>query len=208
MVLLPGATIPLHIFEPRYRQMLHDCLVTDRRFGLILAPEDTGDRFPSGHVGCIAHVESSEALADGRSNILITGEERFALDRLLEIDTPYLIGAVTVVEDLPEEPAANAELADSVCALFERAAQAARTLSNDRLPIPELSPEPTLLAFRVALFVDFDVEDRQRLLASRSPRERLAHVHALLAEALPALEARAAIHRRAKTNGHGPHDDD
>jgi ATP-dependent Lon protease len=206
MVLLPGAMVPLHIFEPRYRQMLQDCLVTDRRFGLILAPGDTGDRFPPGHVGCIAVVNSTESLPDGRSNIIITGETRFTLERLLEIDTPYLIGSVSLIEDLPEQPEANAELATRVRELFLRAARAARTLSSDRAPIPELDADPSQLAFQIASFVDFDVDDRQQLLASQSPRARLELVHSLLANALPSLESRAAIHRRAQTNGHGHHD--
>jgi Lon protease-like protein len=206
MVLLPGAMVPLHIFEPRYRQLLQDCLVTDRRFGLILAPAETGERFPPSHAGCIAVVNSADTLADGRSNIIVTGETRFTLDRLLEIDTPYLIGSVSALEDLPEEPEANEELAERVRALFTRAARAARTLSNDRAPVPELDTDSTQLAFQIASLVDFGVEERQTILASPSPRARLDLVHELLASALPSLESRAAIHRRSQTNGHG-HDE-
>jgi ATP-dependent Lon protease len=203
MVLLPGALVPLHIFEPRYRQMLQDCLITDRRFGLLLAPSEAGERFPPSHAGCIAVVHSFETLPDGRSNIIVTGEARFTLDRLLEIDTPYLIGSVSMLEDLPEDPEANAELASRVRSLFDRAARAARTLSNERASVPELDSDSTQLAFQIANLVDFGVEERQQLLSSPSPRARLDAVHELLASALPSLEARAAIHRRAQTNGHG-----
>ncbi|MCU0635694.1 MAG: LON peptidase substrate-binding domain-containing protein [Gemmatimonadaceae bacterium] len=207
LVLFPDATVPLHIFEPRYRQMLHDCLATDRRFGLILAPDEPEEPLDGGRVGCIARVESVDPLGDGRSNILVVGEARFAVDRLSDIDTPYLVAAVTLVDDLPEEPAANQPLADAVRARFERAARAARVLGNDQAPIPELAGDPATLAFHVAALVDFDLDERQALLASRSPRERLLRVQALLDAALPSLESRAALHRRARTNGHGPHGD-
>ncbi|MCU0649380.1 MAG: LON peptidase substrate-binding domain-containing protein [Gemmatimonadaceae bacterium] len=205
LVLFPDATAPLHIFEPRYRQMLHDCLATDRRFGLILAPDGPDESLADGRVGCIARVESVDPLGDGRSNILVVGEARFTLDRLTDVDTPYLVGAVTLIDDLPEEPAANQELADAVRARFERAARAARALGNDQSPIPALSDDSAMLAFHIAALVDFDLDDRQALLASRSPRDRLLRVQALLDAALPSLESRAELHRRAKTNGHGPH---
>ena len=79
VVLFPGTPLPLHIFEPRYRQMLADCLAGDRRFGI--TPAGTDDELPEpGTVGCIAEVRVNQELPDGRSNIVVLGGERFVLD--------------------------------------------------------------------------------------------------------------------------------
>ena len=81
LVLFPGGSQPLHIFEPRYRQMLADCLAGDRRFGIayVAAPAaNIIDTVPSpGDVGCVAVILSSQQLPDGRANIITKGEMRF-----------------------------------------------------------------------------------------------------------------------------------
>ncbi|HZE74649.1 MAG TPA: LON peptidase substrate-binding domain-containing protein, partial [Gemmatimonadales bacterium] len=76
VVLFPGTPLPLHIFEPRYRQMLADCLVGDRRFGLVQpgSEAETPDR---GAVGCVAEIRANEQLPDGRANVLVVGGSRF-----------------------------------------------------------------------------------------------------------------------------------
>ncbi|MGH7648032.1 MAG: LON peptidase substrate-binding domain-containing protein, partial [Gemmatimonadaceae bacterium] len=90
VVLFPGVARPLHIFEPRYRRLIADCLDGDRRFGLLFCADTANERaLPPGQVGCIARIESADALPDGRSNIIIAGEERFALVRFIESDAPY-----------------------------------------------------------------------------------------------------------------------
>ena len=70
VVLFPGTPLPLHIFEPRYRKMLADCLAGDRRFGITPAGKD--DVMPEpGTVGCIAEVRVNQELPDGRSNVIV-----------------------------------------------------------------------------------------------------------------------------------------
>ena len=77
--------MPLHIFEPRYRRMLADVLAGDRRFGILFTPEGTGERaHEAGAVGCTAVVTEATQLEDGRSNIVVRGEDRFVLDRLVD----------------------------------------------------------------------------------------------------------------------------
>src|SRR5437667_180860 len=81
LVLFPGAPQPLHIFEPRYRQLLADCLAADRRFGVTyVAPPRAPDDDPAprpGDLGCVALIRSTQELPDGRSNVLTVGERRF-----------------------------------------------------------------------------------------------------------------------------------
>jgi Lon protease-like protein len=204
VVLFPGVALPLHIFEPRYRRMLADCLASDRRFGLIFLPESTAERdLPQGQVGCVAHIESAEPLPDGRSNIIVSGEDRFALERFIESQLPYHVARVTGYTDLPEPREPLESLADEVRTLFERVAQAARLITDDRSPVPELPSDPTLLAYRIASLIDTTPQMRYQLLASRSALGRLREMQTLLADAVSSLERRAAMHQHAKRNGRG-----
>jgi Lon protease-like protein len=208
LVLFPDAPLPLHVFEPRYRQMLSDVLAGDGRFGVILRPEDVAEReLPVGHVGCVAHVETTEALPDGRSNVLVLGGARFALAGFAPADeAPYNVAWVHDYEDDATESALlAAPVAERVREIFQRVARAARALTDDRDPIPDLPDDPARLSFAVAAIVDLDVTRRQRLLASRSPVGRLRDLEAVLAPALDSLEVRAAVHVRAGSNGAGPH---
>ncbi len=205
LVLFPGVTIPLHIFEPRYRRMLADCLERDRDFGIVFLAEGASEESLGigGDVGCVAHVLSHEELADGRSNISVAGRDRFTLRAFVASPLPYRVGMVVPYEDTPEPVALLEPLATRVRERFERIAHAARKISDDDDAIPELPDDPALLAFRVASFIDLNVAERQGLLASTSPGERLRTVDGALAPAVDPMEQRATVHERSKTNGHG-----
>jgi len=204
VVLFPGVQIPLHIFEPRYRLMLADCLAGDRRFGLVYCPPGTAERaLPPGQVGCVAQIDAAEELPDGRSNIAVTGDERFALLGFVESSHPYHMGEVADYRDVPEPQAILTELAERVRDAFERVARAVTTIANESGPLPTLPDDPALVAFRVASLIDIELPARQQLLASRSASERLRDMSTLLEAALVALEHRASTHARAKRNGRG-----
>ena len=207
VVLFPDAPLPLHVFEPRYRRMLADCLAGDRRFGTIYLERGTSEQdLPVGHVGCVARIESAEMLPDGRSNVAAVGTERFSLVRLAVDDAPYRIAEVEPHEDAVESP--DPALEARVRSMFVRVARAARVLADDPSPPPPLPVDAGRLSFAVAALIDLGLPARQRLLASRSPAERLRQLDAVLAPAVELVEERAVVHRRAKTNGHGPHTDD
>ena len=205
LVLLPGAPLPLHIFEPRYRAMLADCMGGDRRFGILFRPEGLGetDLLP-GDVGCVAHIETAKQLPDGRSNILVTGQERFALAGWVETPHPYHVVHAVTYTDEPDVPDDVAPLAVEVRALFSRAARAARTLASDPDPVPKLPDDPGLMSFSVAAYIDLPPEFRQKLLASRSPASRLRELRGLLRRAVAPIESRATVHTQARSNGTGP----
>jgi Lon protease-like protein len=205
LVLFPGVTIPLHIFEPRYRRMLIDCLENDRRFGILFLPEGTSEDTLSvgGDIGCVAHVESHDQLPDGRSNIIVVGRERFILRALVISPLPYRVGMIVPYEDKPEPSAMLEPLASRAREHFDRIARAARTISDDSDPLPELPEDPALLAFRIASFIDLNIAERRRLLESRSPGDRLRIVDDVLGAAVDPMEQRAITHLRAKANGQG-----
>src|ERR1043166_6582411 len=83
VVLFPSVPLPLHIFEPRYRQMLLDIRVTKNLFGVsdFDPSTETNAMPPLGHVGCVAEVTETQRFADGRSNILALGVVRYRIDR-------------------------------------------------------------------------------------------------------------------------------
>ena len=185
--------------------MLADCMAGDRTFGIVFLPKGAEERsLPLGSVGCSAYVEDSTMLPDGRANVLVSGRERFALRRFVDSSAPYHIGEVDSYADEPEAPDALEEPSERVRSLFERVARAARALADDRTPPPTLPDDPALIAFRVASLIDIDNADRQTLLESRSPTDRLRRMEEVLGGAVGALERRAAAHERAKGNGHGP----
>jgi len=206
LVLFPGTVLPLHIFEPRYRQLLIDCLEGDRRFGIARLGESVAEvELPSGTVGCVAEIMSTEALADGRSNILVRGAERFALVSLVSSPHPYHVCRAELVEDDFEIGAELDAIAERVRDVFRRVARAARTLADDPDPVPELPEDAASLSFAVASMIDIGLDARQELLASRSPLERLRELDQVLSVALGTIVDRAQVHTLAKTNGRNEH---
>lgn len=210
LVLFPGTQLPLHIFEPRYRAMIADVRAAHGRFGLVLRTSDDERAIPRGHVGCYAIVREAVPLGDGRSNILVDAGERFAVERLVEAGTPYYVAEVRPFRDEPvRDPAALADAARRARAAFARVILAARTLADEPLAdadAPSLPDDDAGVAFAVAAAIELELTTRQRVLASSDAAERTAYVAHLLERALPDVDARAALHVRARSNGHGPHD--
>jgi Lon protease-like protein len=206
LVLFPGAPLPLHVFEPRYRRLLADCLDGDSRFGIVFRPEGMAEtELESGRVGCVAEIDDAHTLPDGRSNIIVHGVRRFSLQRFVASPAPYHVAEVAEYEDLPEQPAELEPAAARVRELFARVGRAARILADDHDPLPSLPDDPDALSFGIAALIDIEPPRRQELLVSRLASERLATIESLLGGAVDSLEARARVHGRAKGNGRGPY---
>lgn len=206
VVLFPGVPLPLHIFEPRYRQMLVDVRSTNNLFGVSYFDPTTSTEMvpPAGHVGCVAEVTELQSLADGRSNILTIGVVRYRIEAYVERGAPYLVAKLSYFEDRDEEDAALAGLTKEVADAFTRIAQAVRTINDERTNLPDISnTEPQRLSFLVAAAMEIDAEIKQELLELRSTFERLERLRAMLAQAVKGYEERARIHELAKGNGHG-----
>jgi Lon protease-like protein len=205
LVLFPGVPLPLHIFEPRYRQMLSDVRVSNSLFGVSYfdAGSSERDRPAAGQVGCAAEVVEVQPLPDGRSNILTVGVARYSVESYVDRGEPYLIARVNFFEDEPEEDELLARRARAVTELFMRIARAVRTINDERASLPDL-PEtgPERLSFLVAAAMEMDVEVKQELLELRSGSERLKRIQSLLSQAVGAYEERARMHEIVKGNGH------
>lgn len=184
--------------------MLADCLAGDHEFGVLCRPRNIAENeIPTGTVGCIAHIESTQPLGDGRSNIMVMGTTRFIFRTFIADAAPYHIGLI----DLIDEPEVSTDpltaLATRVRDAFARVGHAARTMQDDASPLPELPDDPSLLSFAVAQYIDLDLADKQRLLTAMGPDERLRQLDVLLSPLVGELEQRAQVHGRAKGNGKG-----
>ncbi|AIG75080.1 peptidase [Amycolatopsis sp. MJM2582] len=180
-VLLPGTHLPLHIFEPRYRQLMADLVaevVPDREFGVV-ALRSAMIREVSGpeHVhefGCSTVLREAKRLPDGRFDVVTTARRRF---RLLEIDrvsAPYLIGSV---EWVPDDRVATVH-GDTVTRLADVAKAAHRRYcesawNDEDWTTPPEDGDIAALAYRLTADCLLPLEDRQRLLEETNPLRRL-----------------------------------
>lgn len=206
VVLFPGVPLPLHIFEPRYQQMLADIKASNSLFGLSYFDPTTAatEVPPSGHIGCVAEVTEAQDLPDGRSNILTVGVVRYRIDSYVERGDPYLVARVSFFEDEIEDDALLADSAREVAETFTRIAQAVRTINDERAILPDISDtEPQRLSFMVAAAIEIEPDVKQELLELRSTSERLQRLRSMLNSAVNNYEERARIHQLAKSNGHG-----
>ena len=189
IVLLPTERVPLHIFEPRYRELIGECIESGDEFGIVLL-KASGDIY---HVGTrAAVVEVLQVLEDGRMNILVEGGDRF---RLLEVDHDRAFATATV-EELEDEsdPPAPADV-ERALAVF---GQLQRTVGST-LELPD--KDAPQLDFELAARVDFGVDAKQELLALTSPRLRMTRLVGLLETALETLKLERELQQRAQRNG-------
>jgi Lon protease-like protein len=192
VVLLPGAELPLHIFEPRYRQMVKDCLEDNSEFGMLLA-------LPNGvaRVGCTAEiVDVVKRYSDGRMDILTTGRSPFRAVNLFA-ENPILEGDVDYLEDreTPADPRIQRELVE----LFE----ACHTLIFDDYPKQLESAPADGLSYLVAATLPMELLWKQQILELRTEADRQERLVAYLREWAPHLQKAGALRQRAGGNGHG-----
>ncbi len=205
LVLLPNELLPLHIFEPRYREMLKDIALEKNMFGVtFFNPQETFVENPAiGTIGCVAEVRDVNEMSDGRSNIITIGVIRYQLLEYVSAGESYLIGDVEFFEDDAEDENLLNPLADEVFALFRRIAKAAHKLSGERGTFPDVQQtDPQALSFLVTAAFNLEPELKYQLLEMRSTIERLTKLREILIQTVDKMEDSAEIHKIAKTNGH------
>lgn len=188
-VLFPHMVLPLHVFEPRYRALMHDVLDGDREFGvaLISRGHEVGGGDLRTDVGTVARIVQAEELEDGRWLTIAVGTRRIRIDRWLP-DDPY---PLAMVEDLEEPMSAGNddggdELLTSATARLRRVLAMQAELGEETLPSTfELVEDPEVAGWQLAVVAPLNPLDAQRILAASGPRDRLV----LLVDALEGLEA-------------------
>ena len=174
-LLLPGMDMPLHIFEPRYRALIHDAMARDRRIGMI-QPRGEGIKPALYDVGCLGRISEFEVLDDGRFNIILEGLARFRVIRELDVTTAFR-QIEADVEQAPE---------DEVLHSVERAAleQESRRFADalgyvvDWTAVSRL--DDTSLVNGIAQIVPFDPAAKQTLLEADSLSERCDRIIQLM----------------------------
>ncbi len=177
VVLFPGRPLPLHIFEPRYRQLLDDCLAADRRFGVVAirAGREVGADCELFDVGTVAEIESVSMLADSRADIATRGVQRFRILELLA-PSPYPKAEVELLED-PPASASDRERARGLRALL---VPYLTGLGAPEELLERLPADPNGLAYLAACAVQVELTDQQRLLECDSTARRLEATLAML----------------------------
>ena len=203
-VLFPGAAIPLHIFEERYKQMIALCLTKDRPFGLVLIRRgsEVGGTAEPFEVGTTAHIARVERLAEGRMNLLCWGGRRFRIVHTVGYE-PYLVAEVEMLSSPAEDVAQLGELAETVGALFAEYTRLYLAMSNQWARTIEMPSRPDALADFIASRLTVSLWTKQRLLEELSTRRRLEEEMDLLGDAIRELAPRVEAGRSARWRGFG-----
>lgn len=194
LVVFPGEMLPLHIFEPRYKQMIKHCLDNEEPFGIASYIENKISK-----VGCLCRVEFvSKKYEDGRYDIVCRGGDRF-LTQTYNSTKPYLQASVSMFSDSDDSGESIQELLKSTRKLFanfiEVAAENPENITND-------DPQSS---FEYGQLVGFDLAQKQNLLEIKSESERLKFIHKHLERSLPKIKKVKQVQQRIKSNGHFKH---
>lgn len=178
VVLFPGTPMPLHVFEPRYRQLVAHAVEGSEHFGLVYHDPDRHGPFSTedGGVGCVARILRYQPLPDGRSLVLCRGVERFCIEDGIESGAAYHEALAAPYEDEREDRRGLVARRRRSIDLFHRVLE---EVVRYRHPFPELDAgEET--AFQIAGAIRVDPTWQQQLLEIRRERERLALLDDLL----------------------------
>ena len=174
-LLLPGMELPLHIFEPRYRALIHDAMARDRRIGMI-QPRAEGEKPALFDMGCLGHINHIEALEDGQFNIILKGLARFRVIRELDVSTAFR-QIEADVEQAPEDEVLAAVERASVELEARRFAEALGYVV-DWTAVSRL--DDMSLINGIAQVVPFDPAAKQTLLEADNLRERADRIVQLM----------------------------
>jgi len=199
-VLVPGMVLPLHVFEPRYRRLVHDCLAGDGQFGVVLI--ERGSEVGGGDVrsdaGTVARILRAAETPDGRFALAAVGVRRVRVERWLA-DDPY---PRAEVRDWPDPPAggdgpglptAGPAPVGQVTALLRRAAALSAELGEPAPPLDlELADDLTVASYQATAVAPLGPADKQDLLRAASVPARFEALARLLTDRTELLEARLA----------------
>jgi len=192
VVLLPGAALPLHIFEPRYRAMVKECLEEKTQFGVLLALENGVAR-----VGCTAEIiEVVKRYNDGRMDIVTVGREPFRVVEFFD-QNPLVEGNVDYLED--REMRTSAAVQNQLIELYETC----HTLIFNDYPKNAETESELALSFLVAATLPLDLLWKQQILELRSELDRQERLVGYLREWAPHLQKVSVKRQSAGGNGQG-----
>lgn len=189
VVLFPGTPLPLHIFEPRYKEMIGECLAQNRTFGVVRAVEQG-----LAEVGCTAEIVTVvKEYPDGRLDLVTEGRRRFELLRVNQ-ERSFLRAEILLIDDEPGTPPTE----DTARAIQLHSELLAIAGANQDLS----AADPSSLSFYLAGSLPLDLDFKQKLLSLRSEQERLSLLISYLETIIPNLHRAAHAREKAGGNGH------
>ncbi len=188
IVVFPGAPLPLHIFEPRYKEMIGECLSQNRAFGMVRAKENAVSA-----IGCSASIlEVIKKYEDGRLDIAAEGVQRFEIIQVNQ-ERSFLQAEVNFFDDEPST--ISRATADTVIQLHEQLfAVMGQTIEVER--------NAAYLSFRLAQDLPVDLDFKQTLLEMKSEVERIEILKEYYQATIPKIENSLRVRQRASGNGH------
>ena len=188
LVLLPTELVPLHIFEPRYRLMIGECLDNGTEFGIVWL-SDGGLK----DIGCSARVTRLlNKMDDGRMDVLVQGVAPFRLLRRIE-EMPYPAGDIELLDDAGDE--ADPETAGGARELYAELVERVTDERPDTVDLDEMD------AYDMAATVEFALDAKQVLLELRSEAERMKAVAELFGKTKQRLDFSERAGEVARSNG-------
>ncbi len=193
LVLFPNVRVPLHIFEPRYKALMNECLERGTEFGINLVDE--------GHmhsIGCAARVvEVTQRYPDGRLDVVVEGTRRFRLLELTNDDRPFATGEIEglVDDDVPVDTL----LVDRCLDKYNTIVSLVYGPSGPRLTPEDLGSCPS---FDMAPKSGLSTDQKQRLLEASSENARLEQLHDHLSELLPMIHKAEQVQRIVQSDGY------
>lgn len=196
VVLFPGAELPLHIFEPRYRLMIDECYAQDLPFGVVLVrPESEPLHEEPYPVGTMAEIEALDRMDDGRMNLIARGGQRF---RILSQhrQKPYLSGIVEIYSDIAEAEQTLSRVMHQASTLFQSYLETLLAVigrSDLEFSLPDNAEE---LSHFIAHLIDVHDEQKQHMLELTSTRQRLEEEVLILRREVPFMREVLAMSQR------------
>lgn len=182
-VLFPRMPLPLHIFEPRYQEMMTRCIRERIGFGVLLITDggEVGESAETVTVGTVARVVNADELDDGRMNMLTMGVVRFRLLKTFN-HHPYMSGNIETWEDDMGDAKVLAKLTkEAHRSYINYVAELAELMDEDERPGQIVAPmDPQMLSYTIAANLQVPNEDKQKLLEVETVEERLARELELL----------------------------
>jgi Lon protease-like protein len=205
-VLFPGAILPLHIFEERYKAMMRYAIENSGQFGVSFRDDASIGRESQpeiGSVGCAAKIYAVMPLEEGKMNVLSTGLMRYRIVGFKQV-VPFLIAKIETFGDDTEEESDLTRLYSDTRELAQKFLEAVRSLSDSgSTPAMELPEEAEAFSLLVASAVPLEDESKQALLETTSTKARLTRLRHYLINTLAKYTERLRLHDLAKRNGHG-----
>lgn len=201
-VLFPHATMPLHIFEERYKLMIGLCLEEKQPFGVLLIRKGNEVDEPAEpfEVGTTARIARVQQLEEGRLNLICLGGQRFRVRQTVRSD-PYLVGEVELLTSAENAHEKTAELAGDAGSLFAEYVRLYLAMSNQWARSVEMPSEPDILADFIGSRLGVNLWTKQRLLEELSARKRLALEVQILGEAIREMASRLDESRTVRWHG-------